>query len=180
MQVKNALSMIKLGLISLVVTTLIACGPEKPTSVTAEAKPQQTYNWKMVTSWPKNFPGLGTAPERFSKMVDDMSAGRLKVKVYGAGELVPALQVFDAVSQGTAEMGHSGAYYWKGKMPAAQFFTSVPFGLTAQEMNGWIYHGGGLELWQELYAPFNLIPLAAGNTGVQMAGWFNKEINSVD
>jgi TRAP-type mannitol/chloroaromatic compound transport system substrate-binding protein len=180
MQVKNALSMIKLGLISLVVTTLIACGPEKQTSVTAEAKPQQTYNWKMVTSWPKNFPGLGTAPERFSKMVDDMSAGRLKVKVYGAGELVPALQVFDAVSQGTAEMGHSGAYYWKGKMPAAQFFTSVPFGLTAQEMNGWIYHGGGLELWQELYAPFNLIPLAAGNTGVQMAGWFNKEINSVD
>jgi len=179
MQAKNAFSMIKLGLISLVATTLIACGPEKQASATAEVA-QQTYKWKMVTSWPKNFPGLGTAPERFSKMVDEMSAGRLKVKVYGAGELVPALQVFDAVSQGTAEMGHSGAYYWKGKTPAAQFFTSVPFGLTAQEMNGWIYHGGGLELWQELYAPFNLIPLAAGNTGVQMAGWFNKEINSVD
>ena len=179
MQAKNAFSMIKLGLISLVATTLIACGPEKQASATAEVA-QQTYKWKMVTSWPKNFPGLGTAPERFSKMVDEMSAGRLKVKVYGAGELVPALQVFDAVSQGTTEMGHSGAYYWKGKTPAAQFFTSVPFGLTAQEMNGWIYHGGGLELWQELYAPFNLIPLAAGNTGVQMAGWFNKEINSVD
>lgn len=179
MQAKNAFSMIKLGLISLVATTLIACGPEKQASATAEVA-QQTYKWKMVTSWPKNFPGLGTAPERFSKMVDEMSAGRLKVKVYGAGELVPALQVFDAVSQGTAEMGHSGAYYWKGKTPASQFFTTVPFGLTAQEMNGWIYHGGGLELWQELYAPFNLIPLAAGNTGVQMAGWFNKEINSVD
>jgi len=180
MQAKNAFSMIKLGLIGLVATTLIACGPEKKTNSTAEVADQQTYKWKMVTSWPKNFPGLGTAPERFSKMVDEMSAGRLKVKVYGAGELVPALQVFDAVSQGTAEMGHSGAYYWKGKTVAAQFFTSVPFGLTAQEMNGWIYHGGGLELWQELYAPFNLIPLAAGNTGVQMAGWFNKEINSVD
>jgi len=181
MQAKNAFSMIKLGLISLVAASLMACGPEKQTTtVDGEVAAQQIYKWKMVTSWPKNFPGLGTAPERFSKMVDEMSAGRLKVKVYGAGELVPALQVFDAVSQGTAEMGHSGAYYWKGKTVAAQFFTSVPFGLTAQEMNGWIYHGGGLELWQELYAPFNLIPLAAGNTGVQMAGWFNKEINSVD
>jgi TRAP-type mannitol/chloroaromatic compound transport system substrate-binding protein len=183
MLAKNAFSIIKLGLFGLIATTLIACGPEKAASSGAasnDSTPQQTYKWKMVTSWPKNFPGLGTAPERFSKMVDDMSAGRLKIKVYGAGELVPALQVFDAVSQGTAEMGHSGAYYWKGKTPAAQFFTSVPFGLTAQEMNGWIYHGGGLELWQELYAPFNLIPLAAGNTGVQMAGWFNKEINSVE
>jgi TRAP-type mannitol/chloroaromatic compound transport system substrate-binding protein len=180
MQTKKVFSMIKLGLISLVATTLIACGPEKQAEATGEVAAQKTYNWKLVTSWPKNFPGLGTAPELFSEMVDEMSAGRLKIKVYGAGELVPALQVFDAVSQGTAEMGHSGAYYWKGKTPAAQFFTSVPFGLTAQEMNGWIYHGGGLELWQELYAPFNLIPLAGGNTGVQMAGWFNKEINSVD
>ncbi|MED5442390.1 MAG: TRAP transporter substrate-binding protein, partial [Pseudomonadota bacterium] len=106
--------------------------------------------------------------------------GRLTIKVYGAGELVPALQVFDAVSQGTAEMGHSGAYYWKGKASAAQFFTSVPFGLTAQEMNGWIQYGGGQALWEEVYAPFNLLPLPGGNTGVQMGGWFNKEINSVD
>ena len=181
MQAKTAFSIIKLTVISFIASALIACGPEKPVAANgSDAQPQQTYKWKMVTSWPKNFPGLGTAPERFSKMVDDMSAGRLKVKVYGAGELVPALQVFDAVSQGTAEMGHSGAYYWKGKTPAAQFFTTVPFGLTAQEMNGWIYHGGGLELWQELYAPFNLIPLAGGNTGVQMAGWFNKEINLVE
>lgn len=180
MQAKTAFSMIKLTVISFIASTLIACGPEKQSEAAGDTAVQKTYSWKMVTSWPKNFPGLGTAPERFSKMVDDMSAGRLKVKVYGAGELVPALQVFDAVSQGTAEMGHSGAYYWKGKTPAAQFFTTVPFGLTAQEMNGWIYHGGGLELWQELYAPFNLIPLAGGNTGVQMAGWFNKEINSVE
>ena len=180
MQTKKAFSMIKLGLISLIATTLIACGPEKQADATGDTAVQKIYNWKLVTSWPKNFPGLGTAPEGFSKMVEEMSAGRLNIKVYGAGELVPALQVFDAVSQGTAEMGHSGAYYWKGKTPAAQFFTTVPFGLTAQEMNGWIYHGGGLELWQELYAPFNLIPLAAGNTGVQMAGWFNKEINSVE
>ena len=119
MQAKNAFSMIKLGFISLVTATLIACGPEKPASSTAESNstPQQTHKWKMVTSWPKNFPGLGTAPERFSKMVDEMSAGRLKVKVYGAGELVPALQVFDAVSQGTAEMGHSAVSYTHLTLP---------------------------------------------------------------
>ena len=76
-------------------------------------------------------------------------------------------------------MGHGSAYYWKGKMEVGQFFSTVPFGLTAQEMNGWMYHGGGLELWTELYDNFGLIPAPAGNTGVQMGGWFNKEINSV-
>jgi len=109
-----------------------------------------------------------------------MSNGRIKVQVYGAGELVGAFEVFDAVSRGTAEMGHGAAYYWRGKSEAAQFFAAVPFGLTAQEMNAWLYHGGGLELWERVYAPFNLVPMAAGNTGVQMGGWFNKEINSVD
>ncbi len=140
----------------------------------------KTIKWKMVTSWPKNFPGLGTGANFLAKTINEMSGGRLKVKVYGANEIVPALEVFDAVSRGTAQMGHSGAYYWKGKHPATQFFTTVPFGLTAQEMNGWLYHGGGLALWEELYDKFNLIPNAAGNTGVQMGGWFNKEINSVD
>jgi TRAP-type mannitol/chloroaromatic compound transport system substrate-binding protein len=108
-----------------------------------------------------------------------MTQGRLTVKVHGAGELVPALGVFDAVSNGSVQMGHGAAYYWKGKIPAAPFFTSVPFGMNAQEMNGWINHGGGLELWQELYEPFNLIPFPGGNTGVQMAGWFRKPIASM-
>ena len=143
------------------------------------ASAAKTIKWKMVTSWPKNFPGLGTGANFLAKTINEMSGGRLKVKVYGANEIVPALEVFDAVSRGTAQMGHSGAYYWKGKHPATQFFTSVPFGLTAQEMNGWLYHGGGMKLWEELYDKFNLIPNAAGNTGVQMGGWFNKEINSV-
>lgn len=141
---------------------------------------QKTFQWKMVTSWPKNYPGLGTGPEYFARQVEAMSAGRLKIHVYGANELVPALEVFDAVSNGTAEMGHSGAYFWKGKVPASVFFTSVPFGLTAQEMNAWLYHGGGMALWEEAYAPFGLIPLAGGNSGVQMAGWFNREINSLN
>ncbi len=138
------------------------------------------YQWKMVTTWPKNFPGLGLAAENFSRLMNDMSNGRFQVRVHGANELVPALGVFDAVSSGSVEMGHGAAYYWKGKISAAPFFTSVPFGLNAQEMNGWLSYGGGLELWREVYAPFNLIPFAAGNTGVQMAGWFNREINSVE
>ena len=139
-----------------------------------------TYQWTMVTTWPKNFPGLGLAPENFSKYIEEMTCGRMKIKVYGAGEFVPAMGVFDAVSQGNVQLGHGASYYWTGKVKSSQFFTAVPFGLTAQEMNGWLHYGGGLELWQEAYEPFNLIPLAGGNTGVQMAGWFKKEINSLD
>ncbi len=134
--------------------------------------------WKMITTWPKNFPGLGTGANNLAKLINEMSGGRMKVKVYGAGEIVPAFEIFDAVSRGMAEMGHGAAYYWKGKIEAAQFFAAVPFGLNAQEMNAWLYHGGGMELWAETYQPFGLVPTAAGNTGVQMAGWFNKEINS--
>lgn len=140
------------------------------------AKP---IEWKMYTTWPKNFPGLGTGANNLAKFITEMSGGRLTVRVFGAGERVPALEVFNAVSQGSAEMGHCAAYYWKGRSAAAPFFTSVPFGLTAQEMNGWLYYGGGLELWRELYDQFNLIPFDAGNTGVQMGGWFRKEINSL-
>lgn len=139
----------------------------------------KTLRWKMVTTWPKNFPGLGTGANNLAKYITDMSGGRLTVKVYGAGELVPAFESFDAVSRGTAEMGHGAAYYWKGKSEATQFFAAVPFGLNAQEMAGWIYHGGGQELWDELYGQFNLKAFAAGNTGVQMGGWFNKEINTM-
>lgn len=140
----------------------------------------QRYRWKMVTTWPKNFPGLGYAAENFARYVNEMSAGRLTVQVYGAGEIVPALEVFDAVSGGVADAGHGAAYYWKGKLPSSVFFTAVPFGLNAQEMNGWLQYGGGLELWQEAYEPYNLVPMAGGSTGVQMAGWFNKEINSIE
>jgi len=141
---------------------------------------EKTFKWTMVTTWAKNYPGLGMAAENLSKYVEEMSNGRLKIKVYGQGELVPPMGVFDAVSQGNVEMGHGASYYWIGKIKSAQFFTAVPFGLTAQEMNGWLHYGGGLELWEEAYAPFDLVPLAGGNTGVQMAGWFNKEINSLE
>ena len=140
---------------------------------------QEKVKWKMVTTWPKNFPGLGTGANNLARLITEMSGGRIEVKVYGAKELVGAFEIFDAVSRGTAEMGHGASYYWKGKSEAVQFFAAVPFGLTAQEMNGWFYHGGGMELWAEIYGDFGLVPTAAGNTGVQMGGWFNKEINSV-
>ena len=141
---------------------------------------EKKIKWKMVTTWPRNFPGLGTGAEHLAKLITGMSGGRIEVKVYGANELVPAFEIFDAVARGTAQMGHGAAYYWKGKSTAAQFFAAVPFGLTAQEMNGWLYHGGGMKLWQEVYEPFGLVPTAAFNTGVQMGGWFNREINSLD
>ena len=145
-----------------------------------ETGSQRQFHWKLVTTWPKNFPGLGSGAENFSRYVNEMSNGRITVRVYGAGEIVPAFEVFDAVSQGVVDAGHGAAYYWKGKIPASVFFTAVPFGMNAQELNGWLHYGGGLELWREAYAPANIIPFAGGNSGVQMAGWFNKEINTVD
>ena len=158
---------------------LWGCGSEVSDPQMELDKSEAVFKWKMVTTWPKNFPGLGTAPEDFAEMVRQMSGGRLSIKVFGAGQLIPAFEVFDAVSQGTAEMGHGAAYYWAGKARGAEFFATVPFGLNAQEMNSWIHHGGGLELWREIYQPFGLIPFAAGNTGVQMAGWYNREIKSM-
>ena len=161
----------KTGASSLLVGSMVAAP--------AIAATGRKYKWKMVTTWPKNFPGLGTGANNLAKLITEMSGGRIELKVYGAKELVPAFEVFDAVSRGTAEMGHGAAYYWKGKTEAAQFFAAVPYGLTAQEMNGWLYHGGGMALWMKIYDRFNLVPAAAGNTGVQMGGWFNKEINSL-
>ncbi len=136
--------------------------------------------WKMVTTWPPNLPGLATGGANFvAKAIEQMSGGRIEVRVYGGGELVPPFEVFDAVSSGIAELGHGAGYYWKDKLPAAQLFTCVPFGMNPQEMNAWLYAGDGLALWRELYARFDLVPHPAGNTGVQAGGWFNREIRSV-
>ncbi|WP_191254205.1 TRAP transporter substrate-binding protein [Kordiimonas sediminis] len=137
-------------------------------------------NLKIVTTWPKNFPGLGTGVERFAKRVNDMSSGQITIKVYAAGELVGALGAFDAVSQGKADMYHGAEYYWQGKSPAFNFFAAVPMGMIASEMNSWIRFGGGQELWDELSGKFNVKPFMCGNSGVQMGGWFKNEINSID
>ena len=139
---------------------------------------QDRLEWKMVTSWPKGLPGLGTGAERLAERITKTSDGRLTIKVFAADELVSAMGCFDAVAQGQAEMGHDGASYHIDKLPAAGFFSGMPMGLTAGEFNGWVYFGGGQELWDELYAPSNVKAFLAGNTGAQMGGWFRKEINS--
>lgn len=137
------------------------------------------YRWKMVTTWPANFPGLGRGATFLARLIEEMSGGRIQIHVYGANEYVKPLEVFDAVSGGEVQMGHGAAFYWDKVNPASRFFAAVPFGLNAQEMNAWLYHGEGQELWRELYAPHNLVPFAAGNTGVQMGGWFNREISNL-
>jgi TRAP-type mannitol/chloroaromatic compound transport system substrate-binding protein len=149
-------------------------GHEAPAVIT-----NKKYRWKMVTTWPPNFPVLGEGCNMFADWVNNMSGGQMEIKVYGSGELIPGLECFDAVSSGAAEIGNGASYYWTGKAPAAPFFTTVPFGMNAQQMNAWVYSGGGLQLWRELYANFGLIPFPGGNTGVQMAGWFNREINTI-
>ncbi|HMB60178.1 MAG TPA: TRAP transporter substrate-binding protein [Xanthomonadales bacterium] len=161
---------------------LAACSKPDAGSAGAQvstAPKAERFEWKMVTTWPRDFPGLGTGVNRFAESVEQLSNGRLKIKVYGGNELVPPFEVFDAVQQGTAEMGHGASYYWKGRIPATQIFSGVPFGMTSHELNGWYFFGGGLEIYQEAYAPHGVIPFVMGNTGVQMGGWFNKEINGV-
>lgn len=141
-----------------------------------ESTQKNAITWRMVTTWPPGFPILGEGCQKFADLVTAMSDGALTVQVYGSGELIPALEVFDAVRTGAVEMGSGAAYYWAGKVPAAQYFGAVPFGMNAQQLNAWLFSGGGLELWEELYEPLGLIPFPAGNTGVQMAGWFKNEI----
>lgn len=168
------------GAAALGALSVAACSSSNAPSSSQSQASGERFRWKMVTTWPKDFPGMGTGANRLAERITKMSGGRLTVTVYGANELVPPFEAFDAVSSGTAEMAHSAAYYWKGKAQAAQFFGGVPFGMSAIELNGWLYYGGGLELWEEVYAPFGVLPFPAGNTGVQMGGWFNREINSVD
>ena len=136
--------------------------------------------WRMVTSWPKRLPGprhVGRAHRHAASAT--LSGGRIDITVYAAGEVVPAFEVLGAVGNGVADIGHSAAFYWQGKMPAAAYFTTVPFGLTPSEHVAWIEAGGGQALWDELYAPFGVKPFMAGNTGVCMGGWFRHEIKSV-
>lgn len=140
----------------------------------------EKIQWKMVTTWAPNFPILGEGCNKFAELVNKMSGGRIEIRVYGANELVPALESFEAVSNGAADMSHGAGYYWAGKVPAAQFFASIPFGMNAQQLNAWILTGGGMELWRELYADFGVVPMLGGNTGVQMGGWFNREINTLE
>ncbi|KKJ75113.1 ABC transporter substrate-binding protein, partial [Kiloniella litopenaei] len=159
--------------------TGVAAGAAAAT-LSAPAIAQGKRDLKMVTTWPKNFPGLGTGAQRVADRITAASGGKLNVKLYAAGELVPPFESFDAVSNGTADMYHAAEYYWQGKHKAFNFFTAVPFGFTANELDAWVHYGGGQELWDKLSAQYNLKSFMAGNTGVQMGGWFNKEINTLE
>lgn len=156
----------------------LSCRSEN-TNTTETRKKKATFSWKMVTTWPPNFPVLGEGCALFAQWVNEMSNGEMEIKIYGSGELIPALECFDAVSAGAAELASGAAYYWSGKNEAFPFFTTIPFGMNAQQMNAWLYAGVGHELWKEAYAKYNLVPFPAGNTGMQMAGWFNIEINTL-
>lgn len=162
-------------------TTGVAAGAAAATApLGAPAIAQERQEWKMVTTWPKNFPGVGTGAQRLADRITTLTDGRISVKLFAAGELVPPFESFDAVAGGTAEIYHGAEYYWQGKHPAFSFFTSVPMGLTGLELNAWIYHMGGQELWNQLANGFGIQPFLAGNTGVQMGGWFRNEIRSID
>jgi len=159
---------------TLAATAVAASGFPKP------SLSQGRMQWRMQTTWPKNFPGLGTGANKLAEFIGKASEGRLTVEVFGGGEIVPAFETMDAVSSGTIEMGHGAPYYWKGKVPATQFIASIPFGLNALEQNSWIQFGGGQELADKVYKELGCKFFASGNTGVQGGGWFNKEINSLE
>jgi TRAP-type mannitol/chloroaromatic compound transport system substrate-binding protein len=158
----------------------VAAAGSTATALAAPAIAQSTRQLTMVTAWPKNTPGVGVNAERFAQRLSAMTGGRLQVRVFAAGELVPPFEALDAVRQGTADLAHSTPYYWAGKAPALHYFTGVPFGLSAVEFAGWVYFGEGQALWDEVYAPLGVKPLYVGSSGTQAGGWFNKEINTLE
>ena len=149
-------------------------------TIAAPAISQGMRELKMVTSWPKNFPGLGTAAARFADRITAMSDGKITVKVFAGGELVHPLKCHDAVQEGTADLYHSAEYYYQGKALGYNFFASVPFGLIPAEIDAWIHHGGGQALWDDLSADFSVKPFVCGNSGSQMGGWFKEPVTSLD
>jgi TRAP-type mannitol/chloroaromatic compound transport system substrate-binding protein len=141
---------------------------------------QESFNWRMVTSWQKNLPGPGVSAERLAQRISTMSNGRLRITVFPAGSIAPGFGVLEAVSTGAAEMGHTASFFWDGSLPGAAFFTTAPFGMGPLGHQIWIEQRGGQELWDELYRPRGVRGLLAGNTGPSMGGWFRRQINSVD
>ncbi len=148
--------------------------------VSAPAIAKNRIEVNMVSTWPRDFPGLGTGAQRFAQRLEAMSDGRFKVNYFAAGERVKAFDSLDEVASGNAQMYHGADYYWKGKHPGWAYFTAVPFGLTNTEFNAWYHFGGGAALHDELAGEFGMKNIPCGNTGVQMGGWFRKEMNSAD
>lgn len=161
-------------------TSAIGGAAAAATSLAAPAVAQGKVTWRMVTTWPKNFPGLGVGAQRLADRITAATDGQLTVQVFSAGELVPGLQALDAVIDGSAEMSHGAAYYWQNKSVGLSFFTGVPFGMTSRELAGWVRYLGGQEIWDEIYDQFGLQGFLSGDTGTQCGGWFKKELNGVE
>jgi TRAP-type mannitol/chloroaromatic compound transport system substrate-binding protein len=150
------------------------------TSLAAPAIAQGRITWRMVTTWPRNFPGLGVGAQRLADRITAASDGQLTVQVFSAGEMVPALQSLDAVIDGSAEMSHGAAYYWQNKSVGLSFFTGVPFGMTSRELAAWVRYMGGQEIWDEIYDQFGLMGFLSGDTGTQAGGWFQNELSGIE
>ncbi|WP_372982741.1 TRAP transporter substrate-binding protein [Marinobacter sediminum] len=150
------------------------------TFAATQALAQDTFTLRLAETWGPNFPIFGDASKNMAKMAEEMSDGRLRIRIDSANKHKAPFGVFDMVKAGQYDMGHSASYYWKGKVPNTLFFTSMPFGMNAMEQYAWFYHGEGMELMQEVYNPHNLMSFPGGNTGIQMGGWFRKEIKSVE
>ncbi len=146
----------------------------------AIADDQKKYKWRLAETWGPNFPIFGDASKNMAKMVDEMSNGRLTIRIDSANKHKSALGIFDFVKSGQYQMGHSASYYWKGKDFNTLFFTTLPFGMTAPEQYAWFYYGGGMELMKKTYDQYGIMSFPGGNTGNQMGGWFRKEINSIE
>lgn len=160
--------------------TLAACGGAGPGAASDDdvvVGPNVT--WRLASSFPRSLDVIYGSAEHFAQRVSELTDGRFTIRVYPAGELVPGLQVMDAVQQGTVHLGHTASYYYLGKNPALAFDSAVPFGLTARQQNAWLMRGGGLELLREVFSDFGIIQFPCGNTGAQMGGWFRRPINSV-
>ncbi len=178
----TALALVGCGTKEEAAPTEAAVAGEKEQELKEEVAKDQALpelNWQMATSWPVALDTIYGGAQTFAERVTAMTGGKFKVTARAAGELAPGLEVLDVVSQGAVPLGHTASYYYVGKTNAVAFGTALPFGLLASQQNSWLYEGGGLELMQQLYKErFNVIQFPAGNTGAQMGGWFNKEINT--
>lgn len=161
-------------------TTALGGSAVAASSLAAPAVAQGRINWRMVTTWPRNFPGLGTGAQRVADRITAASDGMLTVEVFAAGEMVPALQSLDAVIDGSAEMSHGAAYYWQNKSVGLSFFTGVPFGMTSRELAAWVRILGGQELYDNIYDDFGVQAFLSGDTGTQAGGWFQNELSGVE
>jgi TRAP-type mannitol/chloroaromatic compound transport system substrate-binding protein len=162
------------------VATMAACGKQEAPRAPAVVGSNPAIQWRLASSFPKSLDTLFGAAEMLSKRVSEATDGKFQIRVFAGGEIVPGLQVLDAVQNGTVECGHTAPYYYIGKDPAFAFATAIPFGLNARQQNAWMYHGGGMQAMADLFKEYGCVQFPSGNTGVQMGGWYRKEIRSLE